>query len=62
MAEIAKLCPECERPERLVLRVNRHTQQKFLGCPKYPECTYTEELPLDQELRLSGAATLPGFE
>ena len=61
MDEIAKTCPECGPATRLVLRTNKATNQKFLGCPSWPRCEYTEPLPLDQELRLSGAAELPGL-
>ena len=61
MAEIAKTCPECGPATGLVLRANKATKQKFLGCINWPKCEHTEPFPLDLEMRLSGAAALPGF-
>ena len=56
---IAKRCPECNQP--LTIRANRKTQQEFLGCTSWPECQYTESLPLDVTLRRQGHPELPGI-
>ena len=56
---IAKPCPRCGKP--LVLRTNGETKEKFLGCSGYPDCTYTQSVPVDQLLRATGAPTLPGL-
>ena len=60
--DIAKTCPECGPASRLVVRENGKTHEKFLGCPNYPTCKYTEEMGIDQQLRAQGAAELPGLE
>ena len=60
MPDIAKTCPKCT-PDRLVVRVNGDTGEDFLGCENWPECRYTEPLPLDMQLRRAGVAPLPGF-
>ena len=56
---ITKLCQECARP--MEVRRNKSTGTEFLGCAQWPECTYTEPLPIDVQMRRDGAATLPGF-
>lgn len=59
--ETAKACPKCP-DTRLVVRTNKNTSHDFLGCGNWPECNYTEPLPLDMEMRRQGAPVLPGFE
>ena len=54
---VNRLCPE--DGSRLVVRTNRDTGQRFLACPKYPECKYTEPLPEDINMRELGAQELP---
>lgn len=34
-------CPRCDG--KLVKRVNRSTQEIFLGCTNYPKCKYTQK-------------------
>ena len=58
--EVSKNCPQCA-PDRLVVRTNGDTGVDFLGCENWPDCKYTEPMPLDMELRRAGVATLPGF-
>lgn len=54
-----RVCDECGAD--MVIRTNRATQEKFLGCTRYPECMHSEPLPIDQQLRAAGAKGLPGF-
>lgn len=54
-----KMCPN-GHPYKI--RVNRDTDELFLGCTKYPDCRETSEIPLSLWLRLTGAPTLPGME
>ncbi len=54
-----KICPECGKD--LVIRTNKATRERFLGCSQWPQCTHTEPLPEDVRLRLVGAKGLPGF-
>ena len=44
-----------------MVRQNGETNEEFLGCVNWPECKYTEPLPLDMQLRRAGVAPLPGF-
>lgn len=61
MAPIGKhTCPTCGA--ELMERTNRATQTTFLGCSRYPECTWTTPLPADVVMRRMGAETLPGFD
>ena len=60
MTEIAKRCPQCAA--ELVVRQQKATGHKFLGCSQWPACDHTEPLPHDIAMRRAGALTLPGFE
>lgn len=53
-------CPE--HGDRLMVRRNRQNDGQFLGCPRWPACTYTRGLPIDVILRQQGAMMLPGLE
>ena len=62
---IKKYCPVCsEQPSigitDLILAVNKETGKAYLSCSR-GACGYTEPLPEDVNMRLLGAATLPGF-
>ena len=56
----AKACPQCGK--ELVIRANRNTGHKFLGCSMWPECSFTEPLPQDVLMKAIGAQQLPGME
>jgi ssDNA-binding Zn-finger/Zn-ribbon topoisomerase 1 len=51
-AKITKPCKRCGR--LLIERTNRETGESFLGCPSWPDCTYTEPLPESIKLRRQG--------
>ncbi len=38
-------CPDCGMTHKLVVRVNGKTDEKFLGCPNWPKCKFTQEIP-----------------
>ena len=59
-SRITKPCRDCGKP--LVVRANRETGQKFLGCSQYPQCQHTEPMAEDLLLRANGAPTFPGME
>jgi len=46
------LCPECG--QKLIIKTNRHTDHQFLGCPNFPECTYTRGIPEEWKMREQG--------
>ncbi len=58
---IHKPCPEADCKGELVVKVNRQTGGKFLGCDQYPRCTHTEEIPEYLRMIAAGAQKLPGF-
>jgi len=43
--EIERHCPKCGPAAKLVIRTNRTNGSQFCGCPNWPDCTYTEEVP-----------------
>ncbi len=62
MALIEKACPACGPGVKLVPRVRRSDKKPFLGCPNWPNCTYTEEMPESVKMRLAGHPVIPGME
>lgn len=65
---IAIKCPNCdEHPDRkhkrhtLVVRTNHENGTQFLGCPNFPDCKHTQEIPEHLRLEAAGAERLPGF-
>ena len=55
-----RTCPVCK--SELVERINRATGVPFLGCERWPVCTFSCPLPADEVMRRQGATALPGFE
>lgn len=56
-----KLCPRCDT-EMLLLFDDDKNDYEY-ECPvDFGGCGYREPLPIDQKLRLQGAATLPGID
>ncbi len=39
---VGRDCPNCQSP--LIYRYSHKTRNKFIGCPKFPECKYLEPL------------------
>ena len=58
--KIIKPCPQCEEP--LLARQNRASGQEFIGCSAWPDCDYTEPMPLYLQKRAAGDPALPGFD
>ena len=59
---VSIVCPKCAPMVKLIIRTNRANGSQFLGCPNFPQCTFTRELPIDLVMRSLGATMLPGFE
>ncbi len=57
-ALIHKPCPEPNCKGDLVVKVNRETGHKFLGCNHFPTCKHTEEIPEYLRMIAAGAPTL----
>lgn len=49
---ITKPCRRCGA--LLEIKVNIETGEEFLGCVRWPECSYTEKLPETIKLRRQG--------
>jgi len=56
--EVERYCPECKPLVKLIVKTNRHNGNQFLGCPNYPVCMYTCEIPEDVRMRQAGQAGL----
>jgi ssDNA-binding Zn-finger/Zn-ribbon topoisomerase 1 len=52
------LCPNCIQPPKLIVKTNRKTGSQFLGCPNFPECNYTHEIPEAWIMRAQGQPAL----
>ena len=57
--QVSIFCPDCGRglkpvSIKLIVRTNSQNGSRFLGCPNYPRCKYTQALPQDIIMRLTG--------
>lgn len=43
-------CPKANCKGTLVIRKNRGSGLKFIGCNNYPDCRYTENIEKEDEL------------
>lgn len=55
-SEVNLTCLQCGA--RLLVKENRYNGTQFLGCPRWPECTYTREIPQSMIMRATGQAEL----
>lgn len=58
--ELALGCPKCGVATRLVVRMNRRTKEFFAGCPNWPKCDFTQEIPDSIWMEASGQPRLFG--
>lgn len=56
--EVDLRCPRCAADTRLRIKTNRTNGSQFLGCPNYPRCDYTREIPESLKMELRGARRL----
>jgi len=47
-------CPNCKPPRKLIVKTRRSDGNQFLGCPNYPDCTHTREIPEAWKMRAAG--------
>lgn len=47
-------CPKCGPASRLVVRTRKDGKGQFLGCPNWPECDHTAEIPESIKMRAAG--------
>jgi ssDNA-binding Zn-finger/Zn-ribbon topoisomerase 1 len=61
-SEIGKFCPKCKDQGRgdvkLIVRTNKTREGQFIGCPNWPHCDYTENIPQEMYMRATGQPTL----
>lgn len=55
---VNKSCPKCGVSTKLVVKQNSKNGSWFLGCPNWPECKHTENIPTDIMLQLLGQLRL----
>jgi len=49
-------CPKCGA--RLLVKENRYSGRQFLGCPRWPDCDHTQEIPESMIMRATGQREL----
>ena len=54
-------CPRCVPTVRMVVRTNKQSGAQFLGCPNWPECAETREIPESWRMRALGQQELDLF-
>lgn len=52
------LCPHCNPPRKLIVKTNKQNGGQFLGCPNYPNCNHTREIPEAWKMRAAGQVGL----
>jgi ssDNA-binding Zn-finger/Zn-ribbon topoisomerase 1 len=56
--EVSIGCPKCGVATKLVVRMNKKKKTKFLGCPNWPECDWTQNVPDHIWMEASGQSSL----
>jgi ssDNA-binding Zn-finger/Zn-ribbon topoisomerase 1 len=56
--EVTVPCPNCGIDTRLVVRVNKKNGLQFLGCPNWPQCDHTQNVPDHIRMEALGAPKL----
>ena len=51
-------CPRCVPRVKMVVRTNRANGGQFLGCPNWPECPETTDIPESWRMRALGQPEL----
>jgi ssDNA-binding Zn-finger/Zn-ribbon topoisomerase 1 len=58
---INRYCPDCDAQGltvRLIVKTNTLNGGQFLGCPRFPLCHFTAEIPEDLRMELAGQPRL----
>jgi ssDNA-binding Zn-finger/Zn-ribbon topoisomerase 1 len=62
LAEVDIYCPDCKDLGRgavkLIVRTARASGSQFLGCPNWPDCFYTRQIPESMIMRANGQQEL----
>jgi len=51
-------CPECDDGTTVIVKTNKINGNQFLGCPNWPECEYTRQIPEAWKMRAAGQEQL----
>ena len=61
--EVMLYCPRTNHPAvKLQVKTNSKTGYQFLGCPLYPACKFTSDIPESIRMDFEGHPKLPGME
>jgi len=60
--ETGLTCPNCGPSVKLIVKANTKTGSQFLGCPNYPECRHTREIPEEWKMREAGQMEMFSLE
>lgn len=52
--ESSIVCPECAPRRKLIVKTNKKNGNQFLGCPNYPICDFTRDIPDEWIMRATG--------
>jgi len=50
-------CPKC-KGTTLIVKTNHINENQFLGCPNWPDCEYTRQIPEAWKMRAQGQKEL----
>ena len=51
-------CPVCGVNTKMIVKTNKLNNHQFLGCPNYPSCNETKEIPEAWKMRAAGQQEL----
>jgi ssDNA-binding Zn-finger/Zn-ribbon topoisomerase 1 len=61
-AEVDIYCPDCKDAGRgavkLIIKTVHDSDRQFLGCPNWPDCSFTRGIPESMIMRASGQPEL----
>lgn len=60
--ETSLSCPKCGPDTHLIVKTNSVNGKPFLGCPNWPECKFTREIPEEWKMRAAGQMELFVFK
>ena len=56
--EVGVICPKCSADTKMILRRNKKNGMLFLGCPNWPKCQHTSQIPEHIKMEAAGQPKL----
>jgi len=56
--EVGVICPKCSADTKMILRRNKKNGMLFLGCPNWPKCKHTSQIPEHIKMEAAGQPRL----